>query len=80
MGSPGTAAELELKLATTSQTSEILGGLDEDTVRGLVRNGDLQAVRIPSRPGVEARKLRIVVSSIDRYVDRLAGEQAGVEV
>ena len=50
--------------------SDLLGGIDTDTVRGLVRSGDLDAIKIESRPGVEARKLHVLVSSIEAYVER----------
>ena len=67
------------RLVTTEGASELLGGLDTDTVRRLVRSGELTAVKIASSPGVEPRKLFVVVSSIDGYVARLAAEQSDVE-
>ncbi len=49
---------------------EMLGMIDADTVRGLVRSGDIEAIVIASRPGVTGRKLRIIVSSVESYVER----------
>lgn len=63
---------LEPRLVTTEGASELLAGVDTDTVRALVRSGELQGVRIASRPGVEPRKIRVTVASIDAYVERLA--------
>ena len=74
-----TMTNLKPRLVTTVQARELLAGLDEDTIRALVRSGELHAVKIPSKPGVEARKIRITVASIDAYVARLAGEQAEAE-
>ena len=70
---------LEPRLVTTEGASELLGGVDTDTVRALVRSGELQAVRIASKPGVEPRKIRITVASLDSYVQRLADEQSDGE-
>ena len=49
--------------------------LDEDRVRDLIRRGTLQAVRIASREGGPARKLRVSVASIEAYVSNLIAQQ-----
>ena len=63
-------------LVPTSVAAKLID-LDEDRVRELCRRGDLEAVRIPSREGVAARKIRITVASIERFVDRRVAEQCG---
>lgn len=65
-----------LLLVPTTVAAKLID-LDEDRVRELCRRGDLEAVRIPSREGVAARKIRITVASIERFVDRLVAEQCG---
>jgi hypothetical protein len=57
-------------LVNVRGASDLLGGIDTDTVRMLVRTGELDAIRIESRPGVEARKLHVLVASIEAYVER----------
>ena len=50
--------------------------LDEDRVRQLCRSGDLESVRIASSDGVEPRKIRIPLRSLEVYVSRLVAEQS----
>lgn len=66
-------------LVNVRGASDMLGGIDTDTVRMLVRNGELDAIRIESRPGVEARKLHVLVASIKDYVERQRAAQLGLE-
>jgi len=63
-------------LVGTKVTAAMLD-LDEDRVRDLIRRGTLQAVRIPSREGVPARKLRVLVASIEAFVESLIADQCG---
>ena len=71
--------DIEPRLVTTEGASELLGGLDTDTIRRLVRSGELLAVKIASKPAVEPRKIFVVVSSIDDFVRRLAEEAREAE-
>ena len=66
--------DLEPRLVTTEGASELLGGVDTDTIRRLVRSGELTGVMLASTPGVEPRKIFVVVSSIDELVTRLTEE------
>ncbi len=63
-------------LVGTRVTAAMLD-LDEDRVRDLIRRGTLQAVRIPSREGGPARKLRVSVASIEAFVESLIADQCG---
>ena len=54
--------------------------LDEDRVRDLIRAGELPGVRIASKAGVEARKLRIPVTALEAFVERLVEEQRAESV
>ena len=71
--------DIEPRLVTTEGASELLGGVDTDTIRRLVRSGELTGVMLASTPGVEPRKIYVVVSSIDELVTRLTEEAREAE-
>jgi hypothetical protein len=49
-----------------------LGDISEETVRGLVRDGELTPVRLPStrRPGTLSRRLLFDVRNLDALIDK----------
>ena len=53
--------------------------LNADAVYRLIRTGELQAIRIASKEGVEPRKMRVPYSSVVDYVERLLAEQLGLD-
>ena len=63
-------------LLEAAEVSELLR-LNTDAVYRLIREGELQTVKIASRDGVEPRKIRIPFSSVEAYVQRLVADQCG---
>ena len=62
-------------LVDVRNASALLGDLDLDCVRDLVRRGELDAITIATGGRSEGRKLRIVVASIEAYIERRLAEQ-----
>lgn len=74
MKDPERGALLHPLLIDAKETSRLLD-LGLDGVYGLIRSGELPAVRIASRGEVEPRKLRIPYAAVAAYVERLVSEQ-----
>ena len=63
-----------LLLSVPEASKEI--DLEENRLRELIHQNVIRAVKIPSREGVEPRKLRVPYAELMRYVQSLLDEQA----